>query len=708
MLAELSRVRRDTTSRTIATNAAAAGAPASVSVSSAAIGQTGSSAQAPAGSSATAAWSLTPAASGTSATSGTAAGRPSRAGLWVKVAVGAAVVATAAYYFVGPGTPAAPAFAERDTVLIADFVNTTGEAVFDDALKQAVAVQLQQTPYVTLLPDQAVQRTLRLMQRDDDTAVTGAVARELCQRAGARASVEGSIAPLGRAYVLTLGVYNCATGASIAQQQAQAGAKEDVLDKVGEVVTALRQGLGESLASIEKYDVPVTEATTASLDALKSYGLGLKTRVTRGDDTAIPFFLQAVDADPEFALAWAKLSVLYSNRGRTAEARDAATKAFELRGRVSEYERMYIDWSYATRVLQDDTKTREILEFMTTAYPRDFTARNNFGVYYMARSDYERAIAQFQVAIEVAPGEPLPHANMAYALFNLGRFDDAVASAERAQAIRPDGGLATTLWMTAVVRRDARAEEFRQSAEKLATPAQMQNARASVAAWGGRLDEFAGLVRALKDGVEPGPNAAEQQAGLELFEAANLVLLDGPSHLGALRQLQSASMPPRIRAQAVAIETALGDPARVAGALRELEALGRTDPAVSGPTAMARAYSLARQGQFDEALARAQALVREQSQERDLLLHVGRIRELQGDLDGAIRDYQSVTEQVSTAGINLFAPLARIWLADALIRQGRAAEARPHLDALLAQWKDADREFALLKRARDLRAKAGA
>jgi eukaryotic-like serine/threonine-protein kinase len=271
-----------------------------------------------------------------------------------------------------------PAFTERDVIVVADFANSTGDAVFDDALKQAVSVQLQQTPYVTLLPDRQIQATLALMQASPDAPLTGAIVRELCLRAGARASVEGSIAPLGSSYVIAIGVHDCQNGAAIAQEQTQADTKEGVLKAVGTTVTALRQRLGESLASIARNDVPA-EATTKSLEALRAYGLGVKSRLTKGEETAIPFFQQAIEKDPNFALAHAKLSVVMSNVGRRDESKAAAAKAYELRDKVSEYERLYILWNYYTRVEINDAKAKETLELLTTTYPRDFAAKNNLG-----------------------------------------------------------------------------------------------------------------------------------------------------------------------------------------------------------------------------------------------------------------------------------------------------------------------------------------
>src|SRR5262249_30122101 len=342
-----------------------------------------------------------------------------------------------------------PAFTERDTVVIADFANSTGDPVFDDALRQALSVQLQQTPFITLLPDVRVQRTLKLMQRQPDQPVTPPVASELCQRVGAKATVEGSIAAIGSSYVVTIGVHNCQTGEAIAEQQAQASAKEQVLGKLGEVVTALRRRLGESLASIQKYDVPVTEATTSSLEALKAYGLAIKTRYVRGDEASIPFFQKAIEFDPNFALAYAKLGVVSLNTGRVDDSRKYAQKAYEMKDRVSEYERQYITWNYNALVLHDPKLALESLELMTASYPKDYSAQNNLGVYFIGHGDFEEAAKHYRVAVDLAPDEPLPMANLAYSLYYLGQRDEANKWVEKSLAIRPDGGLAITRWAVA-------------------------------------------------------------------------------------------------------------------------------------------------------------------------------------------------------------------------------------------------------------------
>ena len=211
-------------------------------------------------------------------------------------------------------------------------------------------------------------------------------------------------------------MHNCQTGESLARQQVQASSKEEVLAKLGEAVTALREGLGESLSSIQKYDVPVTEATTNSLEALKAYGQGLRARATRSDEASIPLFKEAVEKDPNFALAYAKLGVVTGNIGRLDEAREYARKAWELRDKVSEYERLYINWNYASRVQQDPKAVKEALEVLIAAYPRDFAARNNLGVYHNSVGEFEKALEQYKAAFDRTPAAILSLLLAAFAL----------------------------------------------------------------------------------------------------------------------------------------------------------------------------------------------------------------------------------------------------------------------------------------------------
>jgi len=256
---------------------------------------------------------------------------------------------------------------------------------------------------------------------------------------------------------------------------------------------------------VQKYDVPISEATTASLDALKAYGQASRARQTRGDDAAIPFYEQATQLDPNFALAWAKWGVVSSNLGRAEDAKKYTQKAYDLRDRVSEYERLYITWSHATRVTLNPVQARTTLEMMTTAYPRDFTARNNLGVLLIGQGLFEQALKEYTIANEIAPDEPLPISNSAHALLFLGRYDEAFAMSDRALAVRPDSGLAMARWMVARTIGHARTAEFEYSARKVAQPAQILFGESTLAVWDGRLSRFASSFSPMRT---PEPNRA--------------------------------------------------------------------------------------------------------------------------------------------------------------------------------------------------------
>ena len=608
--------------------------------------------------------------------------------------------------YVAWNTTRTPAFTERDTILVADFANTTGDPAFDDALKQAVSIQLQQTPFVTLLTDQSIARTLRMMQRQVDQPVTGEVARELCQRAGAKATVEGSIAALGSSFVMTLGVHNCQTGESLARQQAQATTKEDVLRQLGMATTALRQDLGESLGSIKKYDVPVTEATTASLDALRAYGQGLKARVSRGDDASVPFFNKAIELDPDFALAHAKLATVFSNIGQPDNSRARAQRAYELRDRVSEYERLYINYTYAARVLEDPKALRESLEMMTASYPRDFAARNNLGVYFMSQGQFDDAIKQYQAASEIAPEEPLPYGNIAYAYAFLGRRDEAYAAADKALKIRPDGGLANFRWITALVAKDPRAAEFEKAAEKIATPEQMEGARAALAVWQGRFDDFFKLTEARRVRARAAHNT-DGVAQIDWDEKVTRAVYFQGRDMEEFARTAATIKNPIARAQSAVLLAMFG---RLADARRVLpppDPSGKTSLAVRIPEGVARAYFRAAEGQPADGANDIEVLLRAVPRAQDLNYHIGQLREQAGDLQGAKVAYENTIRGQTEMGLNQVITAARRNLARVLVKLGDTAGARTQLDAVLEQWQHADREFELLKIVRAERAKLG-
>jgi Flp pilus assembly protein TadD len=373
---------------------------------------------------------------------------------WKAIASAAAVVAAVAIGLV-VYTSRTRAFSERDPVVIADFTNTTGEPVFDDTLKEALDVQLRQSPYLTVLPDQRVQGTLRLMGRKPGDRLTREAARDLCQRTASKAMIGGSISQLGASYVISLDATNCRTGDTIEKTQVQAARKDDVLRALGEAAGQLRRDLGESLASIGKYDAPIQDATTSSLEALKSYSVGMATRRRQGDAASMPFFRKAIELDPNFALAHARLSTVYGNLNESSAARDEITRAYALRDRVSEPERLYIEARYATIVDGSVQKAIEAYVVWTQTYPNDFVPHSNLAGSYEQRGDHDKAIEEYKTAIRLAPDEPLPYGNLAGIYQSQNRPDEARRTIEQAIGGGLDSiGFRSSLYSLAFFRGD--------------------------------------------------------------------------------------------------------------------------------------------------------------------------------------------------------------------------------------------------------------
>jgi serine/threonine protein kinase/tetratricopeptide (TPR) repeat protein len=341
--------------------------------------------------------------------------------------VGVAAVALAAavimfWYF--EHARATPILTDKDTILLADFDNKTGDEVFDGALKQGLAVQLGQSPFLSIFPATGVRQTLKLMNRSPDERVTGDVAREICERQGLKAYIAGAIAPLGSHYVLTLEAVNGHSGEVLAREQTEADSKEQVLKALSQAASSLREKLGESLRLIEKFDKPL-EATTSSLEALKAFSLGNE-QIQKGKLLeAIPFFKRAVEIDPNFASAHAGLAVMYGNTDQRGLATESATKAYALRERASEFEKLRISYFYYSYALRETDRAIEVLEVSKRTYPRDPRAPNNLSAHYLSLGQYEKAIEEAREAMRRDPNQAVVYNNLSLALLSLNRFAEA-------------------------------------------------------------------------------------------------------------------------------------------------------------------------------------------------------------------------------------------------------------------------------------------
>ncbi len=356
---------------------------------------------------------------------------------WIWAAVGLLVVAVIAggFYWRSRSNVA---LGEKDSILLADFVNTTGDPVFDGTLKQALAVQLEQSPYLNLVPDQTIRKALQFMGRPADERVTGNVAREICEREHIKAMLSGSIATLGSQYVVALDATNCATGDSLAREQITAASKEAVLPAVGKAASSLRGKLGESLASIQKYDTPVTEATTSSLEALKAYAAADEMRNGGNEAESIPLFQHAVELDPNFAMAHARLAAIYNNLGEEDRSGEEAKKAFDLRERVSERERFYITDHFYT-ANGDVEKDKETLELAIKTYPNDSSPYANLAlIYSLFYGDYEKAIPLANEFSRLEPNSPFGYEHAAQPYMALNRVEESRSILQQAVDAKAD------------------------------------------------------------------------------------------------------------------------------------------------------------------------------------------------------------------------------------------------------------------------------
>jgi serine/threonine protein kinase/tetratricopeptide (TPR) repeat protein len=360
-------------------------------------------------------------------------------------------------YFYLRRTP--PKLTDKDTIVLVDFDNKTGDAVFDDALKQALASELGQSPFLNVLSDRKVRETLGMMGRPAKQRITADVGRELCLRTGSTAVLGGAISSLGSHYLIDLNAVECNTGDTLAKQQAEATSKEDVLTALCRASSSLRRKLGESLASVQKFDAPV-EATTSSLEALKNYSVGVRIQREQGDALAIPFYKRAIEIDPNFPLAHAILAVSYLNLQQPSLALEYAAKAYQLRDRVTEREKLRIsaNYFYATGEIDKEAQTYEL---WIATYPRDSLPHTNLGNVYAYMGQYDKALAEFQETLRLATDDVSSYVNLGITYLNLNRLEEAKASFDQALGHKLDSGfLRQYIYVLAFLREDtARMEQ---------------------------------------------------------------------------------------------------------------------------------------------------------------------------------------------------------------------------------------------------------
>ena len=428
MRADLQRLKRDTE-----TGRARAATSGTVAVSQEGGSQVN---QPPSPASGSSAVAPTPSSSAVRVADAPVAGRK----LW-KILVPAAVILVAvamagAFYFRSRQT--AHRLTDKDTIVLADFANSTGDPVFDDTLKTALSVSLNQSPFLNVLPENKVAATLKLMTRPRDTKLTRDVAREVCQRADSKAYIAGSIASLGNEYVLGLKAMNCQSGDPLAEQQVTAASKEKVLDALGEAASKLRGELGESLATVQKFDVPLAEATTSSLEALKAFTMARKAVNEKGAAAALPYAQRAIELDPNFAMGYEVVGNDYASLGELGRASDYFAKAFQLREHASEREKLSIAANYYQNATGELDKAAQTYQEEIESYPRYFAAYGNLGNVYGAQGQYEKAVEVTKKSVRLAPERLAAYESLANHTLALQRFDETRQAIHDGQGQRLD------------------------------------------------------------------------------------------------------------------------------------------------------------------------------------------------------------------------------------------------------------------------------
>jgi len=353
---------------------------------------------------------------------------------------------------------------EKDTIVLADFANSTGDPIFDDTLKTALSISLRQSPFLNVLPDSDITRTLRLMTLPPGAKLTNEVAGELCQRVGSKAYLAGAIGSLGTEYVLELKAVNCQSGDTLAEEQATAASKEKVLDALGKAASKLRGELGESLATVRKFDVPLAQATTPSLEALKAYSLGRKAQNEKGSGAAQPYYQRATELDPDFALAYRAVGSGYVSLGELGRASEYFTKAFQLREHASDREKLTISAAYYQIATGELDKAAQTFQQEIETYPLEYREYGNLGMVYASEGRYDKAAEITRQAVRLAPNRSYLYANLANFTLALQRFDEARQIIHEAQARKVDDAVFhNALYAVAFLSSDSAAMQDQQA-----------------------------------------------------------------------------------------------------------------------------------------------------------------------------------------------------------------------------------------------------
>ena len=600
---------------------------------------------------------------------------------------------------------------DKDAVVLADFANPTGDPVFDGALRQGLSSQLEQSPFLNLLSDERIAQTLSLMAQPKDSRLTHELAREVCQRTASAAALDGAIAQVGTQYLLTLKAINCSNGESLGSAAARAADKNHVLDALREVASEIRNQLGESLASVQKYDAPAENVTTPSLEALKAYSLGYRAMIVQSDyAAAITLFQRAISLDPNFAMAHARMGTSYSNLNETVRAAESVRRAYELRERASEREKLYIASHYELLVTGNLEAARKVYELSAQTYPRD-APLNNLGLIYSELGDFDKALAAFENVLIVSAGTGNRYANLVSGYVQLNRLDEAKAAARKAQDHNIDSPeIHLNLYWVAFLQHDTAGME-REKAGMMGKPGyedQMLNHEADTALFGGQLAQARVLTGRAVEAARRGDE--KEAAALYRAEAAVREALVSNTDL-AKQQAQAALVLSNARdveaLSAIALQMA-GDSAQ---AMRLANNLGKRFPEDTIvqynylPAIHAAALLRGSDGpKATESLAAAPYELGGNLETLTFVLYPVYLRGLaylaakQGT--AAANEFQKILDHPGVVRNEPIGALAHLGLGRAYILSGDHAKAKSAYQDFLTLWKDADPDIPILKEAK--------
>jgi serine/threonine protein kinase/tetratricopeptide (TPR) repeat protein len=602
---------------------------------------------------------------------------------------------------------------DKDTIVLADFINTTGDSVFDGTLRRGLAAQLEQSPFLSLISDQRIAQTLELMSQPKQARLTPELAREVCQRTAGAATIEGSISSLGSQYVLGLEAVNCHTGDVLSQEQVTAGGKEHVLEALGNAATKLRGRLGESLASVQKYDAPQASVTTPSLEALQAYGLGLQAYDVTNDFTAaIPQFQRAVSLDPHFAMAYLRLGQSYQALSELTRAAESTRKAYELREHTSEQEKLEISSFYELIVTGNLEAARTSYELFAQTYPRDEDAEDFLWLTYAALGDYENSHLAAQHAVNLNPASSNNCVNLGYADQWIGHLDDAKATAQEACGRHLDSPWFSLLLYNVDFLVHDTAGMAREAASATGKPGvddQILFLESETAAYRGEFDKSRELTRRAADSaqrVSEKETAAEYLGHASVREALAGITDSAKQDANAAMALANSRQSNGFSAIALALAGDSAQAARLADDLRKnfpADTIVQSDylPMIRAATALRSADA----GRAVEALAASESYqLGFTNTTFTFALCPAYLRGtaylLEKQSAPAVREFQAILDHAGVVGNQPIGALAHLGLARAYRISGDTAKARVAYQDFLTLWKDADPDIPILKEAK--------